>query len=443
MTWIMAVCVAIQCGVLVMLVLRLGRQSLGRLGFLLMATAFCYHGLTEIVQAVFPGRNSYRIFTDTRSMDLWLIVITSVMVLFTAVYLWHINVRAGAINRLGLLRAALSRTFLVRWPILLGMGAVGLVLTIVEPSAESGTGYWAGGLADQFTVLLLALSLSTLCLTTSGRRTLFLFACYSILIVGYGARNRVLVMMAMAVSAIARYGQRIPIKTLLGLGLIVALCFTAISISRKEYGRFVHGESFGQRLAIIGASAGNPEEHADAILDDTVYRFDGNSYGALVLERQFEGYGTTGLAEVLNTIGYVTPAFINSSKMTSDGTQRNEKGYQCNFYDLGFDVDYVSDLWNLMVGYIGWAGMLLLAPAFGYGMAALDNWLASSITIESYLSGITLSYIPVSLELGVAGIPYTLRGLAFLLLANKVIATWHLKHSARKKVTPDTMAAYR
>jgi hypothetical protein len=161
----------------------------------------------------------------------------------------------------------------------------------------------------------------------------------------------------------------------------------------------------------------NFQKFADSILDDSVYRFDGNSYGAMVVGKQDQGYGITGANQFLSTIAYMVPSFLNRGKLETEFYLRNEEAYQDNFFGFDDKVDYLSVFWSVLIGYIGWIGLLVTAPFLGWGFAALDNWLARTASITSYLCGVTLSAIPLMMELGIAGVPGTLRGLAAILLA--------------------------
>ncbi len=106
-------------------------------------------------------------------------------------------------------------------------------------------------------------------------------------------------------------------------------------------------------------------------MNDTIYRFDGNSYGAMVLERQLGGYGFTGLNQVLATISYNLPSFLNPDKLQGDVYMRNEEAYQDVFYGLPEDVDYISDFWSILLGYSCILGLLMIAPIVGYLLARL------------------------------------------------------------------------
>ncbi len=71
---------------------------------------------------------------------------------------------------------------------------------------------------DQFTILLLALSLATVCLTMARRSLLLIFLCYVVLMSAYGNRSPLLTITLVALSAMVRYGIKVPLRTFLPLG---------------------------------------------------------------------------------------------------------------------------------------------------------------------------------------------------------------------------------
>jgi hypothetical protein len=427
---IVEACLLVQVAVLALLAQKLRWKAPGALGFLFMVTTFIYHGLTEIVQAIFPDRNVYRSLVGDEPRNFWMVVITAAMVSFTACYLyWHSKRTCRTL--LQDLRRELAMAYFTKWPVMLALGLGGLVLTLVRKNTDQSS-YWAGGLADQFTTLALSISIAGLSLNTNRRNIVLLFTGFFILMASSGSRNEIITVILVAAAALYRYGIKIRMRLALPLALVGLLVLFSISLGRSQYGRFNNGENLIQRLDIIASSVQQPINGED-ILNDTVYRFDGNTFGAMVLERQqWQNYGLTGFREAWSTISYVIPSFINRSKLSTEVYERNEEAYQDNFFVFNDEIDYISDFWSLLIGYAGWVGTILIAGILGLICTWIDNWLAQTPTQIAYLTGITLSAIPANLELGIAGIPYTIRGM-LLLLAVAELLKWGRR---RRRIHP-------
>jgi hypothetical protein len=411
--------VAVQAVLLVLVAIRLRQRSLGAIGFLLMAATFVYHGLTEMAQAIFPGRDLYRDLAAPSWVAIWTLLISAGLALFTVAYLSGLKAmlkKKPSNLRLADLIANLDRAYLLRWPLLLGIGIPSFLFVLVR-TQENDTpgGYWLSGLAVQFTPLLLTLSFATVCIKTGGRRFLLIFLGFSIFLIASGNRFDVLATALLAISAMIRYGVKLPKSTLFIAAVTLVGAVTAISASRGTYGRFRAGEGFVTRLEAIGSTILSPENiSTDELLDDSIYRFDGNSFGAMILERQSDGYGITGLKQAEATVGYMIPSFIYRGKLNLDEYLRNEEGYAVEFYGLP-PIDYMSDFWTILLCYAGPWGLLICALILGWICACLDNWLSRTSDVLPYLIGLGLSEIPANLEVGfLASILDTFRALVVL-----------------------------
>ena len=414
MSPIIAICVVLQASVLCVAIRQVRGRFLGKLGCLFILMSFAYHGFTEIMQTVFPDRNVlYRSLVTVEALDEWVMIVTGAIALFAAVYLHRLR-RYNRQDHLQAVLSSLSTSALMRWPVLLGIGLLGFGVRVALSDAAMTQGTVAG-LAVQFTLLSFVLAMGGLCLNAPPRKMILVSALFCGLLAITGARSQVFFLLLMSLSLIVRYGGDVRARTVLSAGALIALCFIAISGSRGAYGRFSDDDGVAQRLDALGSGI-RFQELADSIIDDSVYRFDGNSYGAMVAGKQDQGYGITGANQFLNTIAYMIPSFLNRGKLETEFYLRNEEAYQDNFFGFDDKLDYLSVFWSVLIGYIGWIGLLVTAPFLGWGFAALDNWLARTASITSYLCGVTLSAIPLIMELGIAGIPGTLRGLAAILL---------------------------
>ncbi len=411
--------IGIQAAAVLLIALKLRAQVLGKLGFLFMATTFVYHGASELLQGFFPGRNQYRLLTGDEALSRWLWLITATTCLFTATYLLKVSVNKPRLGLERLLRDFKGAYFL-KWPVLLSLGLGAMIMVTIRRGSAGNESYLLSGLADQFNLLILTLSLATLTLTTRGKHLILTIVLYGVTMSTVGQRTFTALTILLAMSAAVRYGVEISRRTIGVIVVVIATAFIAISASRSDHGRFSE-ESFQERLEAIISGLNKPVASLpiDDVLDDTVYRLDGNSYGALILDKQMEGYGVTGLRGIGITLAYMVPSFIYTEKYDLDPSMRNEEAYADQFYALDGDVDFVADFWNMVLAYSGALGLLFFGALLGWGFASLDNWLSTTMTVNGYLAGVALSMIPMNLELGVAGIPMTLRGLvALLVVAN-------------------------
>lgn len=427
MDLLIAFMVVIQAIVVIVLARTLKRDFIAKLGFLLMASTFAYHGLGEVIQYVFPGHNPYRSIVTDSSLRIWIVLITGSMCTFTLVYYLTIRQyrwfrlpsrKQQKNHRLSGLLLSLSGTYLLKWQVLFILGLLGFV--IVDLEKVQGAGYVSSGIADQFAALIFSISLTTLCVMVRTRWHLALFVLYAAIVAVNGSRLLVVLTILTAISAATRYGRAISARTIVGAGSILLVMSAAVSVVRGDHGIFRNEEALTRLEAFNDRSEGT-QDTTDRLVEDSVYRLDGNSYGAMIVEKQLGGYGSTGFSQIMATIQYNIPSFIFRGKLDLDGYLRNEEAYQDQFYGFADDIDYISDFWSLMIGYVGIIGFVLAAPCLGWLFGMLDNWLSTSVSVTSYVCGICLSIIPMDLELGIAGIPYTLRGLAVFLIAVQML----------------------
>lgn len=399
----------IQLLVLTIFIRKLGRQCIASVGFLMMLVTFFYHGLTEFMQAAFPGLNVYRDMTEQVYLDYFILLVSVGMLFFTLCYFTRRPAQISP-RRLDEVIGSLSTSFLLKWPVLIGVALPSFLLIALRDQNEA-INYWAGGLSDQFTAILLVVGFSTVCIRLRGRNFFFMICGFAVLLITAGSRTLIVIATATAISVLSRCGVRVPLRSIATGGLAVGLCFGILSTTRGSYGRFTSGESFVARLDAIATSTGTSgdAESKDAILSDTVYRFDGNSYGAMILQKQMQGFGITGVEQLVSTVEYMIPSFLFPQKLALDLEMRNEEAYADSFYQLSEDVDYISDLWSLLLGYAGSAGLLICFALSGFIFAALDNRLTTKSSSYYYLAGVFLTLLPLNMEQGVSGIIYLAR----------------------------------
>lgn len=419
---IIGVCVAVQLFLVLFVRYRMGRSAIGLIGFLFLGVSFFYHGITEVAQAVFPGYNPYREVAEPEGLRDWLVIVTAAMVVFTTAYLLRMGRRPrdSSATRLENLVATLKASPLLWTPVLLALGLPGFFVILLGAGQEDqgAASSSSSGLAYQFVPFLLVLAFATLCIKTRGRSFVSSLCVFAVLLVATGSRTSVIIPIVLTVSAMARYGVRVSARAKWSSVSIIALCALAITISRNGYGRFSSGEGFGTRIsAIVSSVTESGNEWEASVLNDFVYRFDANSFGAYVMTGRDEGRGITGLTQLFATLSYITPSFINRNKLSLDEYLRNEESYAVQFYGLDPNLDYESDFWSLLLCYAGPWGVVVIGGILGWVVASIDSWLGASTHLSAYLVGISLSMIPVNLEQGIAYIFYILRGLPVILAA--------------------------
>jgi hypothetical protein len=425
-----------QIGLVVFMAVRLGRLCLGRIGFLFVVASFAYHGLPEILLACFPNSTSdaYRDYTDPGYLTWWILLVTLGLITFGGAYLLTARNPVNADVRYSSLIAQLDKVYLLRWQMIVALAVPDFLF--VALSAQDSGGYWLTGLSAEYVPYLVALSFATFALKYKGRGFEIAALFYIALMALSGERSRVLGPVILTLSALARYGIVLSWRRLVVAAVLVGSGFVAISLTRSLNGRFAVGEGLDDRLSAI---AGGITEAADsvntAVLDDTVYRVDGNSFAAIILERQqSQGYASTGFTQLIATIRYMIPSFLFRSKMALDVSLRDEEGYDDWFYDLP-DVDWLPTVWGSLLCYAGPFGLVVFAALLGWTAGQVDNWLFTIPTVNSYLIGIWISLIPLTIEWGVSAIIVSLRGMLPVLLVG-LIGSRLAFGGARLKPTP-------
>jgi hypothetical protein len=142
----------------------------------------------------------------------------------------------------------------------------------------------------------------------------------------------------------------------------------------------------------------------------------------MILDKQSQGYPITGLAQLGSTIGYMIPSFLYPDKLNLRVEDRNEEAYTTAFYQLPEDVDFVSDLWSLLLSYSGAVGLLICFACFGFLLSRLDNWLITESSAVAYLAGFFAAMAPFALEQSVSGLIYLGRGFVTLLILDRVLS---------------------
>ena len=100
-----------------------------------------------------------------------------------------------------------------------------------------------------------------------------------------------------------RYQVRLPARSLAAAVLVLAACCFAISAARGSRGRFTSESALDRVSSLAQSVAGSSTASAaDSVISDAASRFEGNSFGGAVMQKQSEGYGVTGFEQLKATL---------------------------------------------------------------------------------------------------------------------------------------------
>jgi len=87
MTFVVAVGLFIQLCALAMVIGTCGRRWIAHIGAVFVVVAFVYHGLTEVVQVLFPDTGySLRVLVSSEDIDGWMIRVSGALLVFALTY---------------------------------------------------------------------------------------------------------------------------------------------------------------------------------------------------------------------------------------------------------------------------------------------------------------------------------------------------------------------
>lgn len=406
---------AMQAGSLLLILRRVKRDWMSNFGFLFVFIACAYHGLTEIIQLIFPNYNMYRTLVDQQAVFDWLFIVSVAILVLSIVY----SVVYARTNRpvpAGKKKVGfLNRTGLPSWTFLLMLAApVYLAALMGKLNPESGLGYWATGLSQQYMYLVIVLTSIVFVLKKAPKYLFPVLLLQSFAVFLIGSRFFIVGSAILLVATVQRYGYKLKRSQLaIAFGLMVVMAVT-ISLSRDVIGR-----PTGVVERILGYRAGfslreSPEAFTAAIKNDFVYRLDGNSFPAMVNQQLGMGLPRSGLRSLFNDFWLVVPRFLNPAKLEADETLRDEKLYLTVHYRIPLGMDYIPTTLGVIFSYYGWPGLMLGAIIIGLSLALLDHWLDRTRSLFSLFVGIGLMTCILLMEQGLVVYLTTFRGIAVL-----------------------------
>lgn len=411
----------------IVLVATRGRW-LARIGALFVLIAVSFHGLTEIFQFLVPGRNFYRDLVDQEEVDEWVLIAGLAILLFSVGYAWVIALsaqrfRSGAVELM---------TPPVNWKVALAATAPLYLLALsLGPAsgAENTTGYLLTSLVGQFLVFGVILTSFSHIVDTGGRHVTRVLILQSFALALLAQRLNVVVGVLVLLSLLARYrsGHRSAIRP---RHVVIAFTITGVLVVGISAARVVTGrEGFAdtplRRISTLlsGLDVLNREDNGErGITDDFVYRFDGNTFPALVKEKLDIGVESTGGASLFNSMRLAVPRFLYPGKLETELEKRNEEYYILAHYGINTQIDFVPTLIGTVYSYQGTLLLLAVALGFGVAVAALDLYLDRKRTIGSLVAALGVSYAILYYEQTTDIYFITLRTMLVFLIAFKIVS---------------------
>lgn len=429
-------------------------------GALFLAMAFLYHGLTEVMQWIWPGRNDeYRSLIDQRLIDNWVLFVSVVMLIYAIGYAVA-RPKLAEVDHPTDPPEAYVEGLSIKWLALLTipllyftLQGLGAIQTNVVGAENGRSNYTVGGLALQFLVFNMAVLGAVVIIRKGAKWAIPVILAQAFFLSLAGARSMVLASCVLSVYGALIAGVKIPRQRLVAGALIMVMLGVFISSARAEVGRAVFGDNqtFSARVGAIGsgALALTSSANREAVLEDMVYRFDGNTFGALILENANEA-DPVGLRTVRNTIALAIPSFIYRGKLNLSLEERNEETYIIYRYGLPPKVDFLPTFWGSVLAYFGPVALLVLALFIGIAVARLDAWVLRSASPVLFLFGIGLGLAVIQYEQGVPALILTMRGVLLFMamlwavrIVNRTAARATGRDRTEEPAPPQPMAVRR
>ncbi|WBB67079.1 hypothetical protein [Micromonospora sp. WMMD812] len=408
-----------------------------RPGALLLLAAVGFHGGTEVMQWLWPERNIFRVFLDQDDIDDWMLLVSTAICAYAISYAMivvrRIRKPAHAASEDGLARLRLPWLLVLVVPLVAATFAGRGALQAVAP-AQAETGEVVPerdgalvALASEFLVPLVAV-LGAVVLVRWGMRWLVpVLAAQGAVLAVAGTRAMIVFAALLTLVGAALHGVR-PSRRQIALILVVVSGFTAlISSTRAVAGRevFEAGQGSGERIDALldGAAQIHTERSREAILNDLVYRFDGNTFGAMIFDSLRGSGEPVGMETVGNNIAMLMPSVLNPDKVASRSLeQRNEEAYIDAAFGLSQHVDWLPTILGTAVAYYGPVGLILFALLFGAAMAAAEVLALASLTTARVMFAIGLAHCALLYGSGPQVFVTTLRTVVALVLVLSAVA---------------------
>lgn len=384
-------------------------------GVLFVSVAAVYHVLGEVLQSTFPGHSVYRpTFVSVSDVAKWIPLVGGALLIYAVAYSFTVSLQgAGRQTR------ARVATWWPRWTTLFW-----LTVPLMAPAIGATTLtdaqllYWGDGIVYQYLLLASALTVFSYLRESPRPHAIAALALQSAALSLIGERLSVVAAAAMVVWAVALIGR--PLKGRIVTVAVALLLLTAVGISasRGVAGRAALTDSnVGGRVASLqtGILTLQRNQAGSRLLDDFIYRVDGNAYGGALVARQ-SLRGVAPLAGLGYAVESMVPSFLWPHKLSTPIYQRNEEAFWDLYYNIptggliGRGPDWLPTVLGGAYAYGSWAGLFVFAAILGIALAAVDLRLHRRISFGSVVVGMGLVWSVVYYERGFQNILLTMRG---------------------------------
>jgi hypothetical protein len=419
----------IQIVALGLLFAKLGRTWFRHLGAIFILMAVLYHGVGEILIALFPSENPYRPLFDPKYVGQFVLLVSMAILVLTIAYVWAIGKRPGPVPPADTPGAALTkRIFDYRLMLLVTVPLLILTLGGQGYGSNGGLNGGAGigttlGLTQQFFILGIVLSGFGFVMRF-GRRWIFpVLVAQSLTLAVTGQRFPILIGAVMLIYALSLLGMKFERRLVFGLVVLVLLAWV-ITASRAAEGRYATTSAASVRLTFLTTGLSNlfTSSTGQGLAFTLGYRLDGNSYGAMSLEALDNGSSPVGLTPLKNDVLLAIPSFLNPSKDRTAVEDRSEKLYVEHHLPIpelqtsaGNYLDILPTQLGALTGILGPIGLFFAAFALGLAFAALDRWLRRGLGPMRILVSLGVLYCVLDYEGSWDTYTTTARGILLLL----------------------------
>jgi hypothetical protein len=369
-------------------------------GVLFVTVAFLYHGLSEIVQRVFPGHNEFRDLVAQNAVDVWTVLAGAAMLCFAACYC----------ITLYLLRSRRRRTHesplvsrVPGWVVLLILSVVSRLIVL----SGQDLGYWVMSFAAYLGDLLLVLGCAGFVLRKGPAFVLPTVIGSSLFLAMGGARFSVVLNFVLLVSVLKRLSMPVRLSRLVIPGAVVLAVVILISAARVTSGRLgTKDDDSGlvDRLRWLSSGSqiiGTGQDSLVRLAEDFSYRFDGNAFPALVLEDFRLRQTTPGLTSFWRNFVLMIPSALVPGKAELDPRMLYEEDYSITFFRLPEDVDYMPMTLGILFTYHAVLGLILYSLMLGVIYGLVDHVAMRPRSLVALLLGITFSWTALLMEQGI------------------------------------------
>jgi predicted PurR-regulated permease PerM len=239
----------------------------------------------------------------------------------------------------------------------------------------------------------------------------------------------------MVLSATLRHHARINSRQLAAMLSVVLALVVLISSSRTVVGRSTLSSDSASRVNALRAGIDrltDSSQDSDDILDDFIYRLDGNAFGGLLYEGLARGGSPAALDPIFINLRLAIPSFLDQSKFDIEDAYLVEKSYLAGRFGMRHGIDYLAMTLCVVFGCFGQWGLFLGSIVAGWLFAVLDNWLQRSQSMFAVVAGFGISYSVLFSEQGMAVYFLTARAVLVLYVLFGVLM-WSRRLIARAR----------